>query len=359
MLRKVGKALISLVLTLLLLEGFVRLTDLDRRRMGDPFANAEWALRYSVPDPYLQWRGRPGMELLRPAEFVNARGLRGPERPRRKAAGVERVAVLGDSCSFGIITSGPTRHETPRPYAELLEELFAKNLGAGKVEVINYGMIGYTSYNGLRMLRREAIPDDPDFVVIRFGWNDHLASSVGHSFRNPRHAWQEELLDLAYRSRLLGMLMYRGIPTGSAGAPPSPASAHPTPWVTPEDYAWNLSRMIDLARSHGAQPILLDAPAGPITPELRKREQFFRVSGYETPEQFMAAHARYQAITARVAAEKQVPLIRTADKLEGNGAYFSPIDPAHPNAEGHAVIARRLYVSILESLMRSGAVSAP
>jgi len=155
------------------------------------------------------------------------------------------------------------------------------------------------------------------------------------------------------------MLMYRGIPTDPAGARPWRVSAHPIPWVTPEDYAWNLSRMIDLARAHGAQPILLDAPAGPLTPELRKHTGFIAATGYGSMEQMLAAHARYQAITARVAAEKKVPLIRTADKLEGSLGYFSKVDPAHPNAAGHAVIAQRLYVSMLEPLMRGGAVSAP
>jgi len=357
--RKIAKALIALVLTLCLIEGLVRVTDVDRRRIGDPFAQAEWAMRYLVPDPYLLWRGRPGMPLIYSTEVVNSRGLRGVEVPRRKAPGVKRVAVLGDSCTFGIITERLDMHATPRPYAALLGDLLARNLGPGKVEVINYGMIGYTTHHGLRMLRREALPDHPDFVVIRFGWNDHLSSPVNHPFSNPRHTWEEVLLDLAYRSRLLGMLLYRGIPMRTPTSRAWSSSAHPITWVTPEDYAWNLSRMIDLARSHGAQPILLDAPAGPITPQMRKRKEFFTLSGYATPEQFLAAHARYQAIAARVAAEKKVPLIRTADKLEGNEAYYSSIDPAHPNAAGHAVIAERLYVWMLEPLMRGGVLGEP
>ncbi len=51
MIRRIAKSLISVVVTLLLLEGLVRATDLDRRRLGDPFAQAEQ-------------QGRPGNRRL-------------------------------------------------------------------------------------------------------------------------------------------------------------------------------------------------------------------------------------------------------------------------------------------------------
>ncbi len=182
---------------------------------------------------------------------------------------------------------------------------------------------------------------------------------MGHSFSNPRCPWAEALLDLAYRSRLIGMLLYRGMPQEEASGKAWQVSSHPAPWVTPEDYARNLSRMVDLARSQGAQPILLDAPHGPVTAEIRNHKGFVKVAGDKTIEQLVAAHARYQAITARVAAEKKVPFIRTADKIEGSDAYFSRTDIAHPNAARHAVIAQRLYVRMLEPLMRAGGTGTP
>jgi hypothetical protein len=107
--------------------------------------------------------------------------------------------------------------------------------------------------------------------------------------------------------------------------------------------------MIDLARSHGAHPILLDAPAGPITPEMRKRQEFFTVSGYATPEQFLAARALPGDHGAR-GGEKKVRSFARRTSWKSSLAYFSTIDPAHPNAAGHAVIAERLYVWMLEPL---------
>jgi len=359
-LKNLALSVAGLVVSFFLCEIIVRWTDLDHRRLGDPFrSSASGLLHYLIPDPYLQWRGRPGAALQRPMEVLNDRGLRTPELPRKKGPGARRVAVLGDSCTFGILVVSHGVLEMPRPYAALLQDLLDRNWGPGKVEVINYGVLGYSSYHGLRMMRREALPDDPDFVVIRFGWNDHLGSPVLRAFSNPRHVWEETLLDWAYRSRLIGLLLYRGLPLKNRDQVPLTTSSHPIPWVTEGDYAWNLSRMIDLARDRGAEPILVDAPAGPITPELRDDRLFLSWAGYLSMDQIVAAHARYQAITERVAAEKKVTLIRTADRIGNDVAYFSNSDLVHPNAEGQAVIAQRLFLRIVESLARAGAGGTP
>ena len=360
-LKNLALALASLVVGFLLCEALVRLTDLDKRVLGDPFGKEPLLLQYLVPDPYMQWRGRPGMPLLfapgvphiRHTEFLNSRGLRAPELPRRKRPGVRRVAVLGDSCTFGFLSLSKGVFDTPRPYAGLLQDLADRKLGPDRVEVINYGMIGYTTYHGLRALRREALPDDPDVVVIRFGWNDHLASPAGRSFANPRAPWREALLDLAYRSRLLGLLLYRGIPMDRREGLPWTVSAHPVPWVTEDDYAWNLSRMIDLSRAHGAEPILVDAPPAYLTKEIRGDRNFVAAAGYVSLDQLLAAHERYQAITERVAAEKKVTLIRTADRIGREPIFSSMGDLVHPNQEGHKLIAQRLFLRLFEQSRES------
>lgn len=293
MLRKMAKSLISLVLTFFLLEGLVRATDLDKKILTDPFKGTNFMLEYLAVDTFLLWRGRAGAPLLWPGEVINTRGLRSPEIPRKKPPGVVRIAVLGDSCTFGFVAMGILQFETPRPYPALLQDLLDRNIGPGRFQVINYGLIGYTTYHGLRMLRREVLPDHPDFVVIRFGWNDLLGSQISHSFKNVHNHWLERLEDLASHSRLIELLLYRGSPLDPRRRAPWTVSAHPIPWVTPEEYAWNLERMIDLARAHGAQPILLDAPAAPITPEMRANKAFIGATRYEKIEQYLAAHDRY------------------------------------------------------------------
>jgi len=249
----------------------------------------------------------------------------------------------------------------PRPYPALLGDLFDDDLGPGRVQVVNYGMIGYTSFHGLRVLKREALPDEPDFVVIRFGWNDHLASMLQRSYSVPRSRLLESAQDLFFKSRLLTLLSYRGMPQERRREKKIfwKPSSHPIVWVTPEAYERHLTRMIDIARDHGARVILLDAPAGPITDHIRENKTFLVGTGYENLEQLLDAHAAYQAITERVAREKGVPFVKTAPLPGKEFDYFSEWDIAHPTASGHARIARALHAQLRDMLDGGDARGAP
>jgi lysophospholipase L1-like esterase len=355
--KKIALAVGSILAFFLLIEGIVRLTDVDRRLLRLPFQKGVIPQVWVVPDPYLQWRNRPGAPLIWSSERFNARGFRGPDAAREKRPGVTRIGVVGDSCTMGLLRTGRQSVETPTPYPAILQALLDRNLGAGRFEVINYGVVGYTSYHGLRLLRREVLDAHPDFVVIRFGWNDLLASPLGRSFENPWSPFLESLEERIYRSRVLGPILYRVLVESRARQQAVRGSPTPTPWVTPQDYAWNLSRMIDLTREHGARPILLDAPAAPVTAEIRGYTDFLQMSGYDSIGHLLQAHARYQAITARVAERKAVPFIRTdapASPADA-GPLWSRHELIHPAAGGHDRIARILYKEIATLAARPGA----
>jgi lysophospholipase L1-like esterase len=248
------------------------------------------------------------------------------------------------------VATGGRKMRMLRPYAAILQQILDEGFGRGRVEVINLGMIGYSSYHGLRVLRREGLGLDPDFVVIRFGWNDFVASPAGRSFANVHAPWLEKLEDLAYRSRLFALLTYRGVPMERRNLRAGRPSAHPVPWVTEKEYAWNLSRMIDLSREHGAEPILLDAPAAPITREIRENEAFIEGTGYQSLDRYLAAHDRYQSIAEQIARAKGVRFLRTAPPPTEAGRYFTVYDIAHPNEEGQARIAYRLNAELAPTL---------
>ena len=358
-LKKLAFTGITLTIAFSLLETAVRITNYDQQWMEALYAQGGPLTRIQIPDSYLLWRNAPRARYGFPPRRLNARGYRGPQAVVPKDPGVIRIAVLGDSCTFGIVQADEKSFRTPTPYPERLQTNLSRSLPRFKFEVLNYGVIGYTSYQGLRLLRREVLEDKPDFVVIRFGWNDHLMSSYARSFSNPTNTFSEAFESLLYRSRLTAMLLFPRTPKNVMKAATRSLGEGPVVWVRPEDYARNLVRMIELARKNGVVPILLDAPAAPIGPELLSVGRFPALAGYGSFERLVEVHTAYQKITERVAGEERVPFVETAvTYMAGkSGPLFSPYDIAHPDDAGHALIARRLYVEIAVQVTRMNASS--
>jgi lysophospholipase L1-like esterase len=339
LLKRLALSAGSVLLSLLVLEVAVRLLTLDRVLVENPFRDSANATRLLVPDALLHWRGRPGAKLPDVARPLNSRGFRNGELPAEKAPGVKRIAVLGDSCTFGIV-SGSGGLEAPAPYPERLQELLDED-APGSFEVINYGVIGYTTYHGLRLLQSEVLGDEPDILVIRFGWDDLLGSPTGRSYTVPQSRLLEGLELALYRSRTLGLLFHLRSGVSQALVQKGvPAGKRPPAWVEPDGYALHLARMVEVARAHGIRPVLLDAPAGPVTPEIRRRGVRPSITGFSSHRELLRTHALYQDVTRRVAAEQDVPFVET--DLSSGAPSFSRHDLFHPNAEGHARIALRL-----------------
>ena len=351
--RKLIFSFVTLMVLLLFCEGTVRLADLDARYFGNPFIGKVWWTEHLMPDPFVQWRGRPGLKVSWGSERLNKKGYRGPDFHERDRPGVRRVALLGDSCTFGLIRVGNNKYAFLESYPQILQVLLDEKYGRGRFEVLNYAHLGYTTYHGRRILHRETMPAEPDIVVIRFGWNDHSSSRVGYSYSDPENSLIEGLKYALYRSRLVSMVLFRGLPQFSKKKIWQ-SSPNPTVWVTAKDYERNLTRMIGMVRDRGAVPVLLDVPRGGLTPEIRRMRGYLKITGYDTFENYLGAHDRYQKITASVAERERVRFVRTelSSPVAGSACCFNRYDFAHPNAAGHARIARSLFKEISERVVQ-------
>jgi lysophospholipase L1-like esterase len=123
-------------------------------------------------DRDLLWRPIPGYS--EGAVTINSEGFRGPMVSKTKAAGTFRVVVLGDSVTFGYgVSESDTYPRQLERRLRALEHKPAAFAGRPHVEVVNAGVIGYSSWQG-RVLYDERIRDySPDLVVVQFGYNDH------------------------------------------------------------------------------------------------------------------------------------------------------------------------------------------
>jgi lysophospholipase L1-like esterase len=121
-----------------------------------------------IANPRLRFELRPGGVAKSEVEYrINADGRRGPEVTVEKPEGVRRVAVLGDSITFGYWVA--EEDAFPRQLEAMLNEV----RGEGpRVEVLNFGVPGYNLDQEIETLRSKALAFAPDVVVVAFCLND-------------------------------------------------------------------------------------------------------------------------------------------------------------------------------------------
>jgi lysophospholipase L1-like esterase len=184
------------------------------------------ALAYE-PDPVLLWRPA----ARRP---FNSQRFKGEPVEVPKPRGVVRVMCYGDS-----LTDGPPRGGWPNKLADLLKH--RPPVPGRRFEVVNAGVAGYSSHQGMLRFLQEVDHYDPDLVVVSYGWND-AAGAIGQpdkSFRVPPLPLvncQRALV--RYRAYLVLMYYSRQWRTSDRRPVPAPTG----PRVSVDDYVANLER---------------------------------------------------------------------------------------------------------------------
>ncbi len=134
-------------------------------------ADAMGLARLEQRDPELFWRYRPNQDFEAGEMRVqtNEFGLRDRPRTRQKPPGVFRILSLGESTTFGY------QLEASESYSYLLEQLLNADAGPGRpVEVWNWGVCSYTTYQGVKWLERDGLAFQPDLVLFFHEMNDFL-----------------------------------------------------------------------------------------------------------------------------------------------------------------------------------------
>src|SRR5580765_286284 len=98
---------------------------------------------------------------------LNSEGFRTPPFDAATRPGVLRIACIGDSWTFGMNV------EQNQTYPARLEALLNARppIGIRGVDVMNFGVLGYTSFQGLQLLKTRVLALHPDIVVVGFGMN--------------------------------------------------------------------------------------------------------------------------------------------------------------------------------------------
>ncbi|MFC2173014.1 SGNH/GDSL hydrolase family protein [Acidobacteriota bacterium] len=264
--KKILFTLIALLFLICALEGAVRITC---RAAGIvPFAASMPWIR---PDGDLLYVLKPGFD----GDFyavhgrTNRFGMRGEETSKAKPEGTVRVLCLGDSRTFGYAVGQEAC------YAAHLSCILKERYPGATIEVLNAGVHGYTSYQGLRYFELQGLGFEPDIVTVAFEFNDRRLvpvpeeadgsswfSSASHTLR-----WRYRLSN-SYALLSLSMLLRKALGSESwqerVLALPSQRLMDLSCRVGEDGYRKNLIRIVNLCRERGIRPIFMtmaDEPA--------------------------------------------------------------------------------------------------
>lgn len=295
---------------------------------------------------------------------INAHGMRDAEVDLVKPKGTIRVAVVGDSIAFGL---GVPQESTFAARAERLLAKYFREAGEPKVEVLNFGVTGYSFGQILRTVRTKVMPFEPDLIFYAYSLNDPQVYSLEMDTllsqltdAEERYLLVDESRRVLDRSRLFRLLRYLGsreeqsprdrpvwdqddpqfsaLRTGRAGEYFSELNTSPETWSPVES---GLEEMISLT---SAQGVPLRALIFPLLTDLRN---------YPIAETHVHLRRQMSAlgIPVRDLVEEFV-CMANRDPETGREAVDLAHDPLHPNARGHALVA----VAIVHELIVEGLV---
>lgn len=268
-----------------------------------------------------------------------------------------RIVCFGDSITFG--EDLPYHQSYPAVLASLLREKYPDL----DVEVINAGIGGHTSVQGLARLERDALWYKPHLVVLGFGINDgHLGYWPLDPIRERRMRGDLQLweridallrhshLYLTVRGRTRRLLRGLGWRQGPIEAHPE---GDPQPRVSYESFEMAQKRLVEAIQNNGGAAVLL-ATITPVTeafqPDLnpsQKQRQWDIYVQYSNVIREVAAQNGTQLLDLRAIFEARAQG-HSSSLAPGREAYASLLteDGVHLTPEGEQLIA----ASVLRAL---------
>lgn len=260
--KKLALALAVPVLLFALVELGLRLSPLDQELGPERFHGG-------LEDHSEFWD--PDNPLAVPADEERlASEFRHKKVSVKKPPNTFRIITLGGSFTFGWPYGKP--EEADQVFSGLLEKRLNEGRAAGArhFEVINAGIGGYTSFQGLAYLKERLLRYKPDLLLVTFGANDSCRNDAIGVFLTDKEYYEKRaaqmkdptrkaLGDLLNQSRVLALL-------NKVVFAIKQQTAEPTPRVPPDDFYENMTEMVRLGRAWDFKVVLLYEPHDQLEP---------------------------------------------------------------------------------------------
>jgi len=269
-------------------------------------------------DPLLGWELLPSVTAgdVR----VNAAGFRGPDFTQELPSGVTRVAVVGDSETFGALL----KEDETLPGA-LQRELHAAS--PCRWEVLNFGIEGYNTVQESRLLETKVLRYQPSVVVLYYVFNDPIMSSRSFLFAKSPFGWS--YLVTLVRWQVYRWRQLRDISITAKQEYEADPAAY-WRWLHDSEYfdraAMLIRKMARATRANGGRFVLVVAP---------------EVCGYEDLRKYPFLHVHERlAVLASKDIELVDPLNEVMTLTDNPRELWATADNCHKNRAAVSAVAR-------------------
>lgn len=278
--------------------------------------------------------GFPATELM-PSQRVlfngammstNRWGMRDRDYEKSKPKGTYRFALLGRSHSFGVgVEDGDT-------FENLVEDRLNKEVtprSGLRYEILNFSLGGWCPAACLADLEKRGFDFQPDAVMyVAINEFDFLSQEIISAVRRDYRLPWSEPVEMA---RAAGVTKRMDMEVAMAKLRPH----------REELLLWVYRRMVDDCRQRGVLPIAVFIPIPTKT----------------SPETLL--DMKRQVAVAREAGFEVIDLLDVYDSVPALDALWIAQWDQHPNAEGHRMLADRLYAGLLRELRLNSSAPGP
>ncbi|OGC78645.1 MAG: hypothetical protein A2Z27_00070 [candidate division Zixibacteria bacterium RBG_16_50_21] len=323
-------SLFSIAIFLALSETVLRLAGISPKNENLYFLlNPELSYpRFFNRDHYLFWKFRPN-QIIKSDFFVEGEyrissfGLRNQEFSREKPDGMFRIICLGNSNTFG------WKQAEKNAYPQQLQELFGPNPSGLKIEVINAGITGYSSYQGKLFLKNYILKLKPDLVLVNYGWNDLLPAKYGIEDKNQKMPpqWILDIQNILSKTTLYQILKSFWVGRFSKREELKTG----IPRISPQDSQANLLELGQICNQNDVSAVFLTNPIAYLGPGKTSRVH--------------PVNQAYNDVISSLAQNQQFRVLDIAALFYNREDLYDHgrVDYIHYNSEGHRFIARAIY----------------